>query len=71
MKILAKIDKTNKIHLPADIMAKLNVKAGDELIWDLTDVLTNDLEKDSYVAATLSKLDDYEHEEKFRNRGQG
>ena len=46
MKILAKIDKTNKIHLPADIMAKLNVKAGDELIWDLTDVLTDDLEKD-------------------------
>ncbi len=71
MKILAKIDKTNKIHLPANIMAELNVKAGDELIWDLTDVLTDDLEKDSYVAATLHKLDDYEHEEKFRNRGQG
>ncbi len=46
MKILAKIDKTNKIHLPANIMAELNVKAGDELIWDLTDVLTDDLEKD-------------------------
>ncbi len=67
MKIVTKVDNTNKIHLPAEVMESLNIKGGDELAWDITDVLTNDLEKQSYTAATLSKLDDYEHEEKFRN----
>lgn len=68
MKIATKIDNTNKIHLPADVRAELNIKPGDELIWDITEVLTNDLEKDSYVAATLSRLADYEHEERFRDK---
>ena len=67
MKIVAKIDNTNKIHLPAEVMEALNIKEGDELVWDITDVLTNDTDKQSYTAAVLSKLSDHEHEEKFRD----
>ena len=67
MKIVTKIDNTNKIHLTVEVMEALNIKEGDELVWDITDVLTNDTDKQSYTAATLSKLNDYEHEEKFRN----
>ncbi len=67
MKHVIKIMPDSTIKLPEYIMMELNVIPGNEIVLDLTDMLTNDLNKDSYTAVTISNLDDYEHEEEFRD----
>lgn len=69
MKHIVKVDGMGRVELPEEVLEALGIIQSDptELVWDLTDVLTNDKDKQSYTAATLSKLNDYEHEEKFRH----
>ncbi len=66
MKLAVKVESNGLVSLPTEVMDELNVNPGDVVVWDTTEILTNDLEKDGYVAATLSKLEDYLHEESHR-----
>ena len=51
------------VNLPAKLMEATGWKEGDELVWQLTDILTEKYPGSDYIGATLCKKEDFDNEQ--------